>query len=416
MTWSLPEPMLTVAVEIPELVPSRARSTYEDEGLPGSLVPYADVLVALSGADHVAAGLMYEGAPTLSARWGLQLCAAVDRAGFAAPWEAYLTAWDKARGGASAHDGSAGDEAVFLAELRGRIRLPGHGADKRESQEDHPLTLAQRVARFLDQEALDSPEPALGVLLDCFGAEPLLESAELIERPERRAALLLHLADAHDGAGGMLPSARTLAAAAWASAPCGPRRLLDHGVPVADLAEEVFRGDVTTVLQEATHAVLTGRYGDLSGPVSRWLELLAVAQAADVQAPARLLPLLDGEGFYRAWLRFAIATLGLGRDVDAGRIPAERASTAARVALEQLARHAAAFTGRPNASELGDIHRLAAGREVPTSVALHLRAAIPRARLAELPGADHFAFATRPALVNALLLSFIDEPDDPRTA
>jgi hypothetical protein len=213
---------------------SRARSTYEDEGLPGSLVPYADVLVALSGADRVAAGLLYEGVPTLSARWGLQLCAAVDRAGFAAPWEAYLTAWDNERGGDSAHDATGGDEAVFLAELRGRIRLPGHGADKRESTEEHPL--AQRVARFLDQEALDSPEPALGVLQDCLGAEPLLESAELIERPERRAALLLHLADIHDGAGGMLPSARTLAAAAWASAPCASRRLLDHGVPVADLA------------------------------------------------------------------------------------------------------------------------------------------------------------------------------------
>ncbi|WP_416965048.1 AAA family ATPase [Streptomyces sp. Agncl-13] len=335
---------------------SRARSTYEDEGLPGSLVPYADVLVALSGADHVAAGLMYEGVPTMSARWGLQLCAAIDRAGGAAPWEAYLTAWDTADDGASAHDGSAGDEGVFLAELRGRIRLPGHSADERESQEDHPL--AHRVARFLDQEALGSPELALGVLLDCLGAEPLLESVELVERPERRAALLLHLADAHDGADGMLPSARTLATAAWASAPCSPRRLLDHGVPVADLAEEVFGQDVTMVLQEATHTVLTGRYSDLSGPVSEWLELLAVAQGSDPQAPARLLPLLDGEGFYRAWLRFTIAALGLRRDVGAGRITTAHASTAARVALEQLARHAAAFTGRPNASELGDIHQL----------------------------------------------------------
>lgn len=337
---------------------SRARSTFEDEGLPGSLVPYADVLVALSGADHVAAGLLYEGVPTLSARWGLQLCAAIDRAGFAAPWEAYLTAWDNERGGTSGHDGSADEEAVFLAELRGRIRLPGHGPGKEESPEGHPLTLAQRVARFLDQEALGSPGPALGVLLDCLGAEPLWESAALIERPERRAALLLHLADARASASSMLPSARTLATAAWASAPCDPRRLLDHGVPAEDLSEEVFGGDVTTVLQEATRAVLTGRRGDLSGPVSRWLELLSVAQAADPQAPARLLPLLDGEGFFRAWLRFAATTLGLGRDVDAGRIPADRASAAARVALEELSRHAAAFTGRPNASELMDIHHL----------------------------------------------------------
>lgn len=44
-----------------------------------------------------------------------------------------------------------------------------------------------------------------------------------------------------------------------------------------------------------------------------------------------------------------------------------------------------------------------AGQEVPSDVALYLREHIPRARLAELPGVDHFAFATRPALVNQLV-------------
>ena len=49
----------------------------------------------------------------------------------------------------------------------------------------------------------------------------------------------------------------------------------------------------------------------------------------------------------------------------------------------------------------------AIGREVPVGVALHLRTAIGRAGLAELPGTDHFAFATRPDLVNNLLDSFL---------
>lgn len=47
------------------------------------------------------------------------------------------------------------------------------------------------------------------------------------------------------------------------------------------------------------------------------------------------------------------------------------------------------------------------GQEVPTGVSLYLRTTIARARLAELPGADHFAFATRPDLVNSLLDSFL---------
>ncbi|MDX6356019.1 MAG: non-heme chloroperoxidase [Streptomyces sp.] len=43
------------------------------------------------------------------------------------------------------------------------------------------------------------------------------------------------------------------------------------------------------------------------------------------------------------------------------------------------------------------------GAEVPTDVALYLRQRIPYARLAEIPGGDHFLFATRPDLVNALI-------------
>ncbi|MBT1094207.1 ATP-binding protein [Streptomyces sp. Tu102] len=335
---------------------SRARASYEDEGLPGSLVPYADVLVELVGADRVAASLMYEGAPTMSARWGLQLCAAVDRAGHGAPWEAYLTAWEEIRDDERVHYGSASDESVALAELRGRIRLPARPGD--DVEPEAPRTLGRRVARFLDQEALTSPEGALEVLLDCLGFVPLLEGAEYIERPDRRAALLLHLADARGSAGGTLPSARMLAAAAWASGPCDPRRLLRHGLAVADLAEEVFSPDITTVLTAATREVLTDRASGLSGPVSRWLALLAVAHAADPQTPARLLPQLEGEGFYRAWLRFAVATVGLRLEVTAGTLPTATASATSRVALEQLAQHTAPFVGSPDATDLADIYGL----------------------------------------------------------
>ncbi|MGX1886938.1 NACHT domain-containing protein [Streptomyces sp. NPDC055287] len=333
---------------------SRARATYEQEGLPGSLVPYADVLVTLCGADRVAASLMYEGEATMMARWGLQLCAAVDRAGLAAPWEAYLAAWDKERDD-NVRYGSDSDDAVFLAELRGQIRQPRRNTDSDAA----PLPVAQRVAQFLDQENLRPVERALGVLLDCLGHEPLMASVELIERPDRRAAVLLCLADARDSASGELPSARTLATAAWASGPCDPRRLLRYGVPVADLAQDVFSGGgITDVLEEATREVLTDHAGDLPAPVSRWLSLLTVAHASDPQAAARLQPLCEGVGFYRAWLRFALATLGLRHDVEAGRIPAETASLTARVALEQLAQNNQPFTGRPKASDLGAIHQL----------------------------------------------------------
>ncbi|GAB3155227.1 alpha/beta hydrolase [Amycolatopsis stemonae] len=52
----------------------------------------------------------------------------------------------------------------------------------------------------------------------------------------------------------------------------------------------------------------------------------------------------------------------------------------------------------------------ALGREVPLDVALQMRTAIPNALLAELPGADHFALATRPELTNRLLHNFFVTP------
>ncbi|MFF7591091.1 NACHT domain-containing protein [Kitasatospora purpeofusca] len=348
-------PTLVRCVEL-----SRAQATYQDEGLPVSLVPYADVLVTLLGADRLAASLMYEGVPTMPARWGLQLCTAVDRAGFAAPWEAYLAAWDEASDRERTHYGSESDESVFLAQLRGRIRIPGRGTDDPGSGQA-PLTLGQRIARFLDQDNLNSPARAVGVLLDCLDPEPLIESTQLIKRPDRRAALLLHLAEIRGNWGSALPSTRTLATAAWASGPCDPQRLLHLGVAAADLAEDLFSEGVAETLARATQEVLTDRAGGLSGPVGRWLSLLAVAHAVDQHAPSRLLPLLDGVGFYRAWLRFTVATLGLRRDVDEGKIPAEAASTVTRVSLEELAEHANPFTGRPRACDLMDIHHLVRG-------------------------------------------------------
>ena len=54
----------------------------------------------------------------------------------------------------------------------------------------------------------------------------------------------------------------------------------------------------------------------------------------------------------------------------------------------------------------------ALGQEVPAAVALFMRERIPDARLAELPGADHFAFATQAGLVNRLIEQFIDPAPD----
>ena len=47
------------------------------------------------------------------------------------------------------------------------------------------------------------------------------------------------------------------------------------------------------------------------------------------------------------------------------------------------------------------------GKEVPSAVGLYLRTHLPKSNLVELAGVDHFCFASRPAIINALIDDFI---------
>lgn len=92
--------------------------------------------------------------------------------------------------------------------------------------------------------------------------------------------------------------------------------------------------------------------------VRDWLALLTLAHRIDPSIPVRLSGQLEGEGFYRAWLRFAAVTVGLTGDVVSGAITAQTASDTVRVALEQLANRSQPFTGKPRACDLYLIHSL----------------------------------------------------------
>ncbi|MGW7580931.1 AAA family ATPase [Kitasatospora sp. NPDC054768] len=346
-------PVLIRCVEL-----RRAFDTYENENLSGSLVAHADVLVALLGANAVAASLLYDGIPTVSARWGLQLCAEVDRAGAPAPWEAYLTAWEEAPDD-NVHYGTDSDHDVFLAQLRGSLRLPRHRAPggSRVVGDEDTFATAGRIAVFLGQDGLPALPRVLEVILDCVGPSLLLASVPLIDRPEARSAALLHLADRAARNGHRLPSPRTLAVAAWASSDSeDPRRLLRCNVASTDLAADVLGPDIDGCLRTATEEALNYPSQSWAGAVRRWLMLIAVAQQCDAQAPNRVLSLLDGRGFFSAWLRFAVAVVGLHRQVAQGALTPKTASTTVRVALDHLARAAEPFAGKPRACDLWFIH------------------------------------------------------------
>ncbi|MCH6165155.1 AAA family ATPase [Pseudonocardia alaniniphila] len=337
-----------------------AADTYEAEGIPNTIVDYADVLVALLGADAVAASLLYDGLPTVPARWGLQLCAAVDVAGAAAPWDTYLTAWEEARGRDNVEYGLDQDHDLYLAVQRGRLRLPNRRANEQETDKVNESTTEEMARRLADHLTRDSMPPLprlLDVLVDGLGAAPLLDGARLVGPPTRRAEVLLHLADLSAAGRHDLPSPHTLAAEAWKASPTtDPLRMLRYGVPASDVADTVLGSDIDTTLRETTAEVLRESGVDRPDVVRRWLAQITLAREVDPYSPMRLLPELEGAGFYRAWLRFVVTTVGLRRDVEAGAILPDAASTAVRVALDRLAEAAQPFTGRPRASDLWPIH------------------------------------------------------------
>lgn len=131
-----------------------AADTYESDGIPDTIVEYSDVLVALLGADVVAASLVYDGTPTFPMRWGLQLCAAVDASGAAAPWDAYLSAWEEGRERDNVDYGRDRDHDLQLAVQRGRLRLSSRLTAQREDADDGTAEhMARRLANHLAQDA-----------------------------------------------------------------------------------------------------------------------------------------------------------------------------------------------------------------------------------------------------------------------
>ncbi|MFF0818307.1 hypothetical protein ACFYVR_24615 [Rhodococcus sp. NPDC003318] len=328
----------------------RSTGTYEFENVPDTLVDYGDVLVSLLGADEIATSLVYDGERTMEARWGLQLCAAVDRAGAAAPWGAYLTGWLETPNDNVAY-GKDSDNEVRLAQLRAELRLSAQQSNDQEGQ-----FTAEDIAGILADNELPLAD-VIDVLSDCFGPLLLMEAIPHITDGSARATLLLHLADLMTSSSSELPPAGDLACQAWDSAPgLDPRRALEHGVPIDKLVDVLFGDDVDGTLSAATDDVLTDPQPNLADAIRRWLDLITTAHAHDKHAPNRMLARVEGVGFFRAWLRFTIATVGLGSEVARGAIEPKTASATVRIALEQLAQNAEPFTGKPRACDLWGTH------------------------------------------------------------
>lgn len=339
-------PALAVCVET-----RKGIDTYELESLPSTLVRYADVVVSILGAESVAARLLHEGRTTFPARWGLMLCKSADLAGAAVPWDEYLKAqeWEEehVRTSRSFDD----DGALHLAIQLGRLRL-------RSQRGDLEPDIIDSVAWHFDGDLSADLDELVQVFVAGLPAGAMPAVAAKMTDPIKSARVYVALANLAAGGTRGLPDPRDLVHEAWTRAPAGDIiSFLSHGIPPHDVLAGLETSDLEQDLQAATVGVLSGRspnYDDLY----RWLSLLTLAHATSPAIPLRLTSELAGVGFYRAWLRFAAATVGLADDVANGATPVDAASSAVLVALSELAKESAPFTGTPRACDLYSIHPL----------------------------------------------------------
>ncbi|MEI5674971.1 MULTISPECIES: hypothetical protein [unclassified Nocardioides] len=340
----------------------RAAETLQEERFESTVVPFADVVVDLVGADAVSDRLLHDGRTVMAGRAGLQMCAAVDRLGAVPPWREYMGAYLLESETDNTSYGADSDRAVDLAWLRGRLRLSfaasaprpqisasGHPAPVGQDDLDGPIRWEAVAEGYEDQQL--APGKLLRLISDIYGTSEAESFMDLLDRP---GPYCLAMAEAV-AAGRVTGSSCTARTWAWASVGHGLpdgvlARVIDLGLAADDLDVAALHNrqellDLTREVQQRSV-----RWEDAVLPT--WLDRLTSAARVDLGGLNVVEALIVGPGWYRCWLRFCVS-LARARNVDA----AER-DDAVTSALDLLTVDVRPFAGDPRACDLYPIHGL----------------------------------------------------------
>ena len=345
---------------------SRSAKTYQEERFESSMVEFVDVIMHLVGADAVTERLLHEGRPTMAARLGLQMCAALDASGVVAPWREYMRAFLRERKSDNTSYGAISDRKVDIAWLRGRLRLASFGRVT-GSNTDRTLGLFgdtdrddralyapvkwESMAKLLDESELPAPD-VIQAMLDTFGLSSVVE---LIDNLAHSGIFCLALAEKI--AAGRV-SASVGDALYWAL------RAVDYGLPpgntwrLISIGVEIRKVDAQPIdearkhLLDLTRQVQARSVRSENEQLGEWMDACVIAARNDPFGLAAAEALLDSPGWYTCWLRFTIAL------VDAEAAPISVQSEAGLKAIRILTEVQDPFLGKPRACDLYQIHEL----------------------------------------------------------
>ena len=345
---------------------SRAAENYQWGEFEAAIVGHMDVVQSLLGADVVAERMLHDGHPTLAAKSGIQVCAALDACGAVAPWREYMLAFAKESKEDDAIYDQEADWETSVAWMRGRLRLASlkRGKDSAATQEysasdvsenfDHDLSAPvnwEQLARLLDADSLPAAE-SIRAVVDTFG---LSLAVELIEKLNQPGAACLALAE--EIAAGTV-SASEGSALYWAlravrggPLPGSVPRLIAIGLDVKEIDArpvETVRQRLLTLAREVQERSPTEEIDQFY----EWLDACAAAAIKDPFGLNAAEAVLSGPGWYTCWLRFTISLV-----IAEVASPDER-SRFSLEALRILIEVEDPFLGTPRACDLYFIHGL----------------------------------------------------------
>lgn len=339
---------------------SRSADAFEIERIDSVFVDFIDVVVELLEHGTVVERLLCAGRTEVSARVGLQICAALDDLGKSAPWREYLTAYRSEQDNTIHADGFT--KATELAHLRGRLRIASssHDVSVETIRASVPSSVDENgvlnasinwdsLAREVESSGLPERE-VIAAILDTFG---LTKVRELIEKLQYPGPYCLAVAEeilarrATDQKGDALYWANRAVSydlhsgCAW--------RLIATGIKVGKIDERTLNDERTHYL-ELTRKIVSDSDLPQRSLIGQWMDSCTVfANRQDKLALNGAEALIGSSSWFACWMRFTIVLS------SAEAAPKMSQSRLILNALHILTEVQHPFVGKPRAYDLHEI-------------------------------------------------------------
>jgi len=265
--------------------------SYEQKLVDSLAKQYGEVFALVNGQECLAKRLLYDGKPTFEPRVGLLLCSLCDEHGIPAPWNEYREAFKLKSKTENVAYGEESDAAVEFALLRGRFR------------EMTSKDAVDNFLKWLTSEADNSRvhvSDAANVFVEMFGVQELSKIIHQLPIGLYKALCRIEIARFSAISGDRAAAARFVTQAIFDGAPVEYyRECIDLGASPNLIS--IQKDTLIKITKEVASREITLK-PDL---VEDWVSMVYLAARVDITLLFWVEAEISGEGWYRAWLRFA---------------------------------------------------------------------------------------------------------------